>query len=331
MPGPILRNYKNGSIIYFENEKSDHIYILQKGRIVLISKSLDGKEESSEDAKLGEFFGVRSALGRFPREETAQVVGGAAVLVFKTGEFELFISQKPNLMMKIMKVFSNQLRQYHYKVREQLGQHKDTKSASQELMNVGEVYHKLGEKEHAWYAYSKYIQHYPDGPHIERAKQLLEIAQKGGDYPSEMDPMVGESEGNIPTSPETKNIKELYMSAEKFISDKDFASAIPILKTISTANSSNMEDVRLIEAASFLLGDACEQSGKTEEAITAFTNFPTKFPESQKLKEAIFRLAGLVEKTDKDKAISLYKKVSSLPPEDSITENAQKKMNELKG
>lgn len=332
MPGPILRNYKNGSIIYFESEKSDHIYILQRGRVVLISKSLDGKEESTEDAKLGEFFGVRSALGRFPREETAQVVGGAAVLVFKTGEFELFISQKPNLMMKMMKVFSNQLRQYHYKVREKLGQHKDTKSPAQELMNVGEVYHKIGEKEHAWYAYTKYIENFPNGPHIERAKQLLEIAQKGGDYPLEMDPMAGESEGNIPTqSKESINIREVYVNAEKLISEKDFQSSIPLLKTLAGENSSNMEEVKLIEAASFLLGEALEQTGKTEDAISAYTHFPTKFPESPKVKEAIFHLAELTEKTDIEKAISLYKKVSTLPPEDSFTERAQKKLNELKG
>lgn len=332
MPGPILRTYKNGSIIYFENEKSENIYILQKGKVVLISKSLDGKEEYTEDAKLGEFFGVRSALGKFPREETAQVVGGAAVLVFKVGEFEAFIALKPNLLMKMMKVFSNQLRQYHHKVREKLGQHKDTKSPSHELMNVGEVYHKIGEKEHAWYAYSKYVQHYPNGPHIERAKQLLDIAQKGGDYPLEMDPIKGESEGNIQTETNTLiNIKELYLNAEKLLSDNKFAEAIPILKNIIDSQSSNMEDKKLIEASCFILGNTFEQQGKNEEAIQAFNHFPTKFPESEKLKEAIFRIACLTESSDKDKAISLFKKVSTLPPEDNLTEKAIQKMNALKG
>ena len=335
MPGPIIRTYKNGSIVYFENEKSENIYVLQRGRVVLTSKSVDGKDELSEDAKLGEFFGVRSALGRFPREETAQVVGGASLLVFRVSEFEAYAIHKPNLMMKMMKVFSNQLRQFHYKVRENLGQHRDIKSPAFELINVGEVYHKLGEKEHAWYAYQKYIQHYPDGTYVERAKQLFELAQNGGDYPEDMEPITFEPEKKSKTSTPiiSINIKELYQKAEDLRNQSNIAESIKIYKTISEVQkTADMEESKIIEASLFYLGDGLESLEKIEEAIQAFSSFPTRFPKAEKLKESIYRLALLNEKTNnKEKAISLYKKVITLPPEDDITKKSQSKVNELEG
>lgn len=335
MPGPIIRTYKNGSIIYFENEKSEHIYVLQKGRVSLISKSYDGKEEIKEDAKLGEFFGVRSALGRFPREETAQVIGGASLLVFRVNEFEAFVIHKPNLMMKMMKVFSNQLRQYHYKVREQLGQHGDTKSPSFELMNVGEVYHKIGEKEHAWYAYQKYVEHYPEGSYVERAKQLLDLAQNGGDYPEDIDPLQYESDRKTksPTSGGNKKVKENYEKAEKFKNEDNISEALPLYKSVADVkHAGDMEEEKMIEASLFYTGELSEQLEKNEDAIQYFSNFATRFPNSPKLKESIFRVAELSNKSgNKEKAISLYKKVASLPPEDSFTEKANKKTAELEG
>lgn len=144
MAGPIIRSYKAGSIVYFEKDKADDIYVLQNGRIVLSYTSIDTKVEIKEDVKLGEFFGVKSSLGRYPREETAQVVGGANVLVFKLSDFETFVANKTHLILKMMKVFSSQLRQIHGKVREQLGQFGDQKSPAFELMNVAEVFHKNG-------------------------------------------------------------------------------------------------------------------------------------------------------------------------------------------
>lgn len=39
--GIITRTYKAGSIIYFENDKSEYIYILKAGKVVLTSIKLD--------------------------------------------------------------------------------------------------------------------------------------------------------------------------------------------------------------------------------------------------------------------------------------------------
>lgn len=105
MAGPIIRNYKAGSIVYFEKDRAEDIYVLQNGRVILTYMSVDSKMEIKEDVKLGEFFGVKSALGRYPREETAQVIGSASILVFKLADFEIFVANKTHLILKMMKVF----------------------------------------------------------------------------------------------------------------------------------------------------------------------------------------------------------------------------------
>ena len=53
---PVARNYNGGSIVYFQDDASDEIYVLQKGRVVLLSTSIDTNEEMKEEVQRGEFF-----------------------------------------------------------------------------------------------------------------------------------------------------------------------------------------------------------------------------------------------------------------------------------
>ncbi len=56
--GITTRTYKPGSIVYFENDKSENIYILKSGLIILTSQKLETGEEVKEEVRPGEFFGV---------------------------------------------------------------------------------------------------------------------------------------------------------------------------------------------------------------------------------------------------------------------------------
>lgn len=175
---PIVRNYKEGSVIYFEGDEGKEIYILKSGRIVLISKALDTGEEIREEIKTGEFFGVKSVLGGYNREETAQVLTDSVVLVFTQDEFEKLITKNFEILMKLLRVFSNQLRRIGKKVRELLGKGESRKPAT-ELFNIGEYYYHRGKKEQAIYAYKKYQEFYPTGEYFEIAKQRITALMTG--------------------------------------------------------------------------------------------------------------------------------------------------------
>lgn len=107
--------YTKGSIVYFEGDKDERIFILQKGILVLTTVDIETHQPVTEQVKNGEFFGVKSSLGRFPREETATALTDCVAVILNGQEFEQIFSSNKQVIMKMLRVFSNQLRQIHKK------------------------------------------------------------------------------------------------------------------------------------------------------------------------------------------------------------------------
>jgi TolA-binding protein len=338
MPGPIIRSYKAGSIVYFEKDKADDIYVLQSGRIILSYTQVDTKVEVKEDVKLGEFFGVKSALGRYPREETAQVVGGANVLVFKLADFEVFVATKTHLILKMMKVFSSQLRQIHGKVREQLGQYGDQKSPAYELMNVAEVFHKSGNFDHAVYAYQKYLINNPTGNYANRAKDLLASAQKNSMYPMIMSDLVYEPEMksapnkpsfNVPPS-SSSVINDTFSKSMALFNSNDYQTSVEAFRAISNATPTTELEISNVEKANFYLAMCQFLLNQLDPSYSSFSTYVKKYPKGEKVKESIHLLGRISEKKgERDKAMMLYKKVLTLLPDDEFTEKAKSDLTRL--
>jgi len=186
MDSPRLRTYKAGSIIYFIEDKGHEIYILQKGRVLLISNALDSNAEIKEEVKKGEFFGVKSALGAYPREETVQVLTDTVVLVFTPQLFENFCLKNSRIVLQMLKVFSGQLRKVHRKVREALGDTGDAEN-SVDLLKTAEYYYKSAQVENARYAYRTFMKHYSSSSYATRANQLMQMLNNGQPYPVEIE------------------------------------------------------------------------------------------------------------------------------------------------
>jgi len=180
--GIIPRQYKSGSIIYFEGDKSEYIYILKSGRVVLTSIKLDTGEEVKEDVRQGEFFGVKSALGKYPREETAQTVGDTVVLVMTLPDFERLILRNANVVRKMLRVFSNQLRRLVKMERSILGE-SETISPDSELFRIGEYYYNAGVFKQAQYAFKKFMEYYPDSQYASMAMQRIKAIDSGEAIP----------------------------------------------------------------------------------------------------------------------------------------------------
>ena len=176
------RSYKSGSIIYFENDKSEYIYILKSGRVLLTYVKIDTGEEVKEEVRQGEFFGVKSALGKYPREETAQTIGETVLLVLTLGDFERMILRNVNVVRKMLRVFSNQLRKINKTVRTVLGE-SDNVNPDLELFRIGEHYFKAGDFNKAIYAFKKYLEFYPGTDHARTAMQRINTITSGGPVP----------------------------------------------------------------------------------------------------------------------------------------------------
>ena len=176
--GIITRVYKSGSIIYFENDKSEYIYILKSGRVLLTYTKIDTGEEIKEDVRQGEFFGVKSALGKYPREETAQTIGETVVLVLTLADFERLILKNVNVVRKMLRVFSNQLRRIGKTVRTVLGE-SDSVAPDVELFRIGEHYYKAGDYTKASYAFKRYMEYYPDTDYAKVAMDRIKSISSG--------------------------------------------------------------------------------------------------------------------------------------------------------
>lgn len=277
---PLVRNYSAGSIIYFIGDVGEEVYVLQNGRIILMSASLDYKDDVKEDVRRGEFFGVKSALGHYPREETAQVLTESQVLVFKSAEFEQFALKNPKLVLTMLKVFSGQLRRVHKKVRELLGEG-DMWETSAELINIAEYYYKQSKTDYALYGFEAYLKHYPKGHFAGRAQDMLQNLKKGVPYPlhfPSLDEEIAKMNGSAEGAPgdDAGFTPEMNTPASDF--DAPFVDSgggdfePPPLDDDSGGFDLDSVSVAAPESASTLYFDALNQfsAGNFNDAIAAF-------------------------------------------------------------
>ena len=137
MPKPVA--YTKGSIIYFEGDKDERVYILQKGCVVVTSTDPETNLPVTEQIKTGEFFGVKSSLGHFPREETATAITDSVCICMTLQEFEVLFSNNKPVIMKMLRVFSNQLRAVHKKTEAILNKGQDINQQSG-MMSVAQAF-----------------------------------------------------------------------------------------------------------------------------------------------------------------------------------------------
>ena len=180
MPG-IVRNYKAGSVIYFMGDVGDSIYILKAGLVSLTYHSIETGEEVRENIQKGEFFGVKSALAKRPREETATVLKDAQALVLTTEEFEKLITSNITIITNFLRVFSNQLRKVGKLVHSFLNQ-AEVGDSQAELFKIAEYYLKNHKYKQAQYVYSAYLKYYKSGsfaPQIQERLAAIKDALEG--------------------------------------------------------------------------------------------------------------------------------------------------------
>lgn len=162
---PKAVQYTKGSIIYFEGDSDDRIFILQKGAILLSSTDIESGQPVSEQVRNGEFFGVKSALGHFVREETATALVPTMAVVLTIPEFEILFSNNKQLIMKMLRVFSNQLRQFHKKTEYIL--QSSSEDGQTGMLAVAKSFYDDEQYRSACDIYLKFLKIYPNSPRKE--------------------------------------------------------------------------------------------------------------------------------------------------------------------
>ncbi|MDR2601095.1 MAG: Crp/Fnr family transcriptional regulator [Spirochaetaceae bacterium] len=165
---PKSNPYKKGSIVYFHGDRADKIFVLQSGAVNLTVNDIETGEEINDIVQTGEFFGVKSALGGYPREEIATVLADSMVMTFTVPEFEAFAKNNPRIVLKMLKVFSTQLREVNARL--SLLTKDGQTDPDNGLYGISMFYIKQRKTKEALYVLKKYIEMYPKGKNIENVK-----------------------------------------------------------------------------------------------------------------------------------------------------------------
>ena len=172
---PKAMQYTKGSIIYFEGDRDERVFIMQQGAVLLSSTDIETGQAVAEQVKSGEFFGVKSALGHFAREETATALVPTIAVALTVQEFEILVSNNKQLIMKMLRVFSNQLRQIHKKTESIL----NNVSVDQQsgMLSVAQSFYEDEQYRSACDVYLKFLTRYPNTPKRDEVAKLYTEAK----------------------------------------------------------------------------------------------------------------------------------------------------------
>ncbi|SIQ19811.1 Outer membrane lipoprotein [Alkalispirochaeta americana] len=309
--------YKASSVVYFHGDTDERIYILKSGRVVLRSQDIETGQEIHDLVTMGEFFGVRSALGRYPREEDALVSTDAELIQFSVTEFEQVVSANTRIIVKMLKVFSSQLRRIHTKVSSMLKQ-QDTMDPEEGLHNSALFYYRTRQFDHATYIWNRYQELYPHGRHLEEARKNLErighgaaaTADEGGRGGGSAAVSQAPSRREAPQSP-----SRLFFEGERAFAQDDFEGAIGYYQKVL---SDYPDDEEYALKAKVELGRSYFEKGDYATTLRHFSQLIQAVPRLPQMAEVLYYVgASYARNGNSEKAKMILGKARASGGDDS--------------
>ncbi|MCL2070259.1 MAG: cyclic nucleotide-binding domain-containing protein [Treponema sp.] len=332
MPKPL--QFKAGSLIYFQGDPADKVLIVQSGSVNLAYQDIETGDDVNDMVSPGEFFGVKSALGRYPREENAMALKDAVIMSFTVPEFEALAVANTRIIIKMLKVLSNQLRKVHKQVTNLMAKG-DQQNPEAGLFGVGEHYIKTKNFAQARYVFSRYLTYYPSGRHASQAADNLQQAEmnlaRGGGGPLPDLGFGGSGFDDADLTAAEQSLSEsgkAYYDALSLVSQKKYQQAYAAHKKIVDDN----EDPEYVAKSSFELGSCLYLMNRFDDCIKYYTAMITKYPKHPDLADALFYMGQSYEKTHRaQQAAVFYKKILTMPgdPEEGTHVKAKRALKAL--
>ncbi len=329
---PKAAAYKSNSIVYFKGDNNDKVFLLKSGKVSMKYNDIETGQEMYDLIQTGEFFGVKSALGKYPREETAVVLQDANMIVFTVPEFEQVVLNNTRIIMKMLKVFSNQLRRIHKQVQDVLSTDEQSDNSEAGLFGVGEYYLKSKRYAQALYAFRRYLTYYPSGAFAQQALLNIGAAERfvksgGGQQAaagaSAAAPAPRQSEE------EMSGAAQRFYNGVSLFSQQKYNDALAEFKAIITEG----QDAEYVAKSLFEVGRCLYAVGELDKCIGHYTTMIQRYPKHPDIVEALFYVGSCYEKKgDAGKAMGFYKKILSMAPEDApVSRKARKAIGALEG
>lgn len=102
-------SYKKGEIIYHAGEKSDALYIVNRGQIKIYRLSESGKEQIVRILNPGDFTGELALFQEKVHEAFAEAMVDTQICLIRRGTLHELLLKYPTISLKILTEFSNRL------------------------------------------------------------------------------------------------------------------------------------------------------------------------------------------------------------------------------
>ncbi len=109
--------FENGEVIIRQGTEGDCLYIIQQGKVEVISEN-GGKEVKLTELGPGEFFGEMGLFEKDVRSCTIRAVGQARVMTIDKQNFYHTIQKDPSLAFRLLEMMSRRIRQTNQRISE---------------------------------------------------------------------------------------------------------------------------------------------------------------------------------------------------------------------
>jgi CRP/FNR family transcriptional regulator, cyclic AMP receptor protein len=110
------RQYAKGSVILFENDPGDSLFIVRQGRVKVVLVGEDGREVILGVLGPGEYFGELSLIDEQPRSAHVIAMEDSTLLMLRSDDFRRRVEATPAMAWSLLLELSRRLRRADGKI-----------------------------------------------------------------------------------------------------------------------------------------------------------------------------------------------------------------------
>ena len=115
------RSFKPGEYIFWDGDEPDWLYTIAEGKVKIFKLSSAGKEFIIAFFGPGETFGEVAVFGNKPYPASAQAVSDTTVLGIRREDFVLYLTNHPQVALRIINMLGERLRDAQNRLRDFAG------------------------------------------------------------------------------------------------------------------------------------------------------------------------------------------------------------------
>src|SRR5690242_11594173 len=110
------RSYPKNSVILFEDDPGDALYVVKQGQVKVVLIGEDGREVILSVLGEGDFFGEMALIDDEPRSAHVIAMGDSTLLVLRREDFQGLLMQTPAIALAMLRELTRRLRRVDEKV-----------------------------------------------------------------------------------------------------------------------------------------------------------------------------------------------------------------------